>query len=375
MDKNLKMVICRNCNNPIYAKAKVCPSCGAKNKKPFYKKGWFIILVLIAVIGVIGSIGGSGEKIKWSEMELGNILPEPPSNKGTLHENSAEQFWVSLYDVSDADYNDYLNDCIDMGFTVDANKDSNSYKAYNSEGYCLDMRHIGKNLSIDLKVPMALGSITWPTSTAGNQLPTPKSTTGKFSFEHEDSFFVYVGNMSKADYDEYVAACSEKGFNVDYNKGNTYYYADNSEGWHVSLKYEGNSVMSIRINAPDEEENSETTKPEESTKPEETIKTEENTKPEENNNDKNNTGLDPDFKAAMDSYEKFMDKYVAFMKKYSNNPSDVGLLVDYAKFMSDYADFVEDFEKWGDADLNTEETKYYIEVQSRVTQKLLETSE
>ena len=83
-------------------------------------------------------------------------------------------------------------------------------------------------------------------------------------------------------------------------------------------------------------------------------------------------GMHPDFKAAMDSYEEFMDEYVAFMKKYSDNPSDLGLLADYAKFMSEYDDFVEDFEKWEDADLNTEETKYYIEVQSRVAQKLLE---
>ena len=58
MSKNPKMVICRNCNTAIPKKAKICPSCGAKNKKPFYKKAWFIILVIIAVIGVIGSIGG-----------------------------------------------------------------------------------------------------------------------------------------------------------------------------------------------------------------------------------------------------------------------------------------------------------------------------
>lgn len=363
MAKRNKMVVCKNCNNPIPAKAKVCPSCGAKNKKPFYKRGWFIILAIIVVIGFCSIDNDNGEeKIVWSEMALGDMLPKPPSNRGMLYENSDEQLHVSLNDVSDSDYNDYLDDCIDLGFSVDADKSSYSYKAYNSEGYCLSISHIGEELSIDLEVPMVFGSITWPSSAAGSQLPAPKSATGKFSFEHDDSFFVYVGDTSKADYDEYVTACSEKGFNVDFDKGNTYYRADNAEGWHVSLTYEGNSIMSISIDAPDEEEIPEVTKTED---PPET---------EETNSDSNETGLDPDFKAAMDSYEEFMNEYVAFMKKYNDNQSDLSLLADYAKFSLKYTEFMDDFEKWEDTDLNTEESQYYIEVQSRVTQKLLEIS-
>lgn len=40
--------------------------------------------------------------------------------------------------------------------------------------------------------------------------------------------------------------------------------------------------------------------------------------------------------------------------------------------MSKYADFVKDFEKWEDEEMNAAETAYYIEVQSRVSKKLLE---
>lgn len=151
MAKRNKMVVCKNCNNPIPAKAKVCPSCGAKNKKPFYKRGWFIILAIIVVIGFCSIDNDNGEeKIVWSEMALGDMLPKPPSNRGMLYENSDEQLHVSLNDVSDSDYNDYLDDCIDLGFSVDADKSSYSYKAYNSEGYCLSISHIGEELSIDL---------------------------------------------------------------------------------------------------------------------------------------------------------------------------------------------------------------------------------
>ena len=92
--------------------------------------------------------------------------------------------------------------------------------------------------------------------------------------------------------------------------------------------------------------------------------------PEANNNP---DGLDPDFKAAMDSYEEFMDEYCAFMKKYSESDgTDLSLLADYAKYMEEYADFVSDFDKWEAEDMTTAETAYYIEVQTRVNQKLLE---
>lgn len=62
MSRNPKMVICRNCNTAIAKNAKVCPSCGAKNKKPFYKKVWFVILVIIVAIGVISSNGDDSEE-------------------------------------------------------------------------------------------------------------------------------------------------------------------------------------------------------------------------------------------------------------------------------------------------------------------------
>ena len=346
-----------------------------KPKKPIYKKWWFYVIAAVALIAIISAISGGkgkGEKIEWSKIELRDQLPEPPSNKGTLFENSDEEFWVSLDGVSDDQYNDYLDACVDKGFTVDADKSSYSYKAYNADGYSLDMSHIGDGLSITLKAPMNFGSITWPSSTVGNMLPAPKSTTGKFSYEHDDSFFVYVGETSKADYDQYVADCSANGFNIDYDKGDTYYRADNADGYHISLKYEGNNIMAVEIKASKNSDTGTsepaTTEPStETTAPSESSSTE--TKP---NDTELVDGMRKDFKDAMDSYEAFMDEYVAFMKKYSDNPSDVGLLADYTKYMSKYADMVEKFDKWESEDLNDAELAYYIDVQARVSKKLLD---
>ena len=60
------------------------------------------------------------------------------------------------------------------------------------------------------------------------------------------------------------------------------------------------------------------------------------------------------------------------MKKYKKNPSDLSLLSDYSNYLEKYSKFVSDFEKWDSEDLNTKEAAYYLEVQSRVTKKLLE---
>lgn len=83
--------------------------------------------------------------------------------------------------------------------------------------------------------------------------------------------------------------------------------------------------------------------------------------------------ISSDFKKAMDNYEDFMDEYIAFMKKYeSSNGTDISLLTDYANYVSKYAEMVEEFAKWENEDMNTAETAYYIEVQTRVSKKLLE---
>ena len=82
-----------------------------------------------------------------------------------------------------------------------------------------------------------------------------------------------------------------------------------------------------------------------------------------------------DFKEAMDSYEAFYDKYCEFMKKYNANPTDIELISAYGDIMTEMVEMSEKFESWKEGDLNAEELKYYLEVNSRVTQKLAELSE
>lgn len=233
------------------------PTPTKKKKKPIYKRWWFYVIVVIAAIAVISSISGNkSEKIKWDDIILSEQLPKPPKKNGKINDNTAEALSVEIYKISDKQFNNYVEACKAKGFTVDSESDySSSYDAYNAAGYKLSLGYYGSRdqMEIELEKPIEMSAITWPTSKAGKQLPAPKSTTGKFSYENDDGFNVYIGNTSKDDYNSYVKACSDKGFTVNYEKGDSFYNADNSAGWHVLIKYEGNNIMSIDIDAPDED--------------------------------------------------------------------------------------------------------------------------
>lgn len=56
---NPNMIPCPSCGTPMAKNAKACPKCGAKNKKPIYKKAWFYVLIVLVLIVAI-SVGASG---------------------------------------------------------------------------------------------------------------------------------------------------------------------------------------------------------------------------------------------------------------------------------------------------------------------------
>lgn len=357
----------------VFSKEKLKNVAPGKKKNPIYKKKWFVVLVVLAVF-IFGKslFGGRGntdkiENIKWSDLEMSKYLPEPPALKGTVNEDSTESLDVDLVKYEKKQYKNYVEACIKKGYKVDAEKSSDDYEAYNSDGYFVSVyfNEYDNELSIKLDEPVKLSEIKWPTSNIGQLLPVPKSNQGKFYYEYEDNFNVHIGNTTKEEYNQYVNDVSAKGFNVDYDRGDKYYYAYNADGYYVQVKYKGFNSMSIYIREPDEDEKKEFEKKKQETAKQETS---ENT----TSSQTAATGLRPEFKDAMDKYEAFMNEYVEFMKKYNANPSDSALLSDFATYTAKYSEVVDAFDKWEDEDLSNEELSYYLEVQSRVYQKLQE---
>lgn len=375
MSKKPKIVACRNCNAQIAKNEKICPSCGAKNKKPFYKRVWFILLIIILVFGTISSIGRhKKEKFDWNEVELNDRLPKPKSNVGTIVSNDSDNLCIHVKKTSKNDYNAYIEECEAMGYIVESEKDGNRYAAFDTEGYALSLDYIGETMYIELDAPTEMGTLNWPKSEIARLLPMPKSTVGKVSTDTADGCYIYVGETSIDDFNAYADECSEQGFSVDYERGDKFYNAKDENGNKLSLSYQGNNVMVIQIRKPDESK-AEENKTNVDTEISSESKQEE---PEEkpSSDEQLVDGLRPEFKKAMDSYETFMNEYCDFMKKYAESDgTDIGLLADYTEYMSKYANVVEDFEAWDSEEMNTAETAYYLDVQTRINKRLLEVSQ
>ena len=116
---NNKMTTCKTCGKEMARSAKVCPSCGAKNKKPFFTRPWFIAIVALIIIGAIASGGKS---------ESGNttaVADKTNSNNSEVKDNTAENTTIAI------EYVDYTVDDLMAQLEENALKASNDHKGEN----------------------------------------------------------------------------------------------------------------------------------------------------------------------------------------------------------------------------------------------------
>ncbi len=359
-----------------------------QTKKPFYKSSWFItlsillaIVLLVIIIFAAVKVGG-GNKLNWSELELGDKLPEPQKLGGKISSNNSESLSLVIFRIKEQEFNDYVKECKNAGYNVDIVHDSlgSMYEAFNEEGYNLYLSYSSfeKSMRINLSEPatVKMKDFDWPDNDLCSLLPAPKSNFGYFNSNSSSYLSVSIGNTSVQDFEDYVEACQDSGFNVDYSSTDTTFSAKNSDGYSLYVKYAGVNVMEITLHAPSKDTDDDTTidesspteeEPEESKEPE---KEPASSKPEDSSS--SDDGLSTEFKNAMDSYEEFMDDYIDFMEKYQNSDgTDLSLITEYTEYMNKYAQVCEDFEAWDSKDMNSAEAAYYLEVQTRVNQKLL----
>lgn len=97
---NNKMTTCKTCGKEMAKSAKVCPSCGAKNKKPIFTRPWFIAIIVVIVIIAIASGGKSGNKTTTIANSNGSV-DDNNSKKNTTAENTTEAIEYTTYTVDD----------------------------------------------------------------------------------------------------------------------------------------------------------------------------------------------------------------------------------------------------------------------------------
>ena len=334
------------------------------------KKGTGIIAIIVGFI--------------MNDIEMHEVLPEPKTKSGRIIANRETDISIYITNTSKEDYNSYVEQCKEKGFTVDSKKDTSSYDAYNADGYKLRIYYsdYSKEYNIDLEAPIEMKENAWISTPLSQKIPEPESKYGKLDTNSDKYYRFYAGKTSKDAYSNYANTILNAGFNKEYSSGDTFFHGTNEEGYKVDLNYLGNNTMIVYIKAPEKSTTSsktEETKNEtkEETKQEAKNETKkEETKPVESSSSSNKTGLSKEFKDAMDSYEAFIDEYCAFMKKYSSsNGTNMSMLTDYTKYMSKLTDMSAKFDKWKSEDMSNEELKYYTEVLDRTNKKLAEAAQ
>lgn len=191
--------------------------------------------------------------ISWSEIVLGNIIPEPASHKAEIITNSSHSLSINIYDTSSKEYYEYISECKGNAFTVDAEEDDNSYNAFNHEGYHLNLNYDDDDdkMTIDLDEPRSFDSYVWPTSGFATLLPKPKSSVGDITENTEERFDILVGESSFDDYTDYVNQCKALGYTVDIFKDKKSFSAKNTDGYKLNVSYIGYNAMQICLEIPE----------------------------------------------------------------------------------------------------------------------------
>ncbi len=103
----------------------------------------------------------------------------------------------------------------------------------------------------------------------------------------------------------------------------------------------------------------------------------ETTEAETSDTAEESTGVDPDLKAFLDSYEQVMNEYCDFMEKYNNADStnQASMIADYTSYMTSYMEYADKLAAYDQDEMSTEDLQYYLEVTNRVNQRLLSVAE
>lgn len=217
----------------------------------------YFVLALVTVIPFMYSCAGGStdspdvQTYSWDDIVLHEQLPEPPSDQADISLNSERYLSIEIYRVSKDEYTSYLSACKERGFTTDAEQYGDHLNAFNAEGYHLLMSYIEDDHKIDLMLdaPMEMSQITWPQSALAQTLPEPKSLEGNVQSDTSEHLSVYIGNMTRSDFKDYADACAAAGYNLETQRGDTWFHADNEAGNHLSLQYRGANVINIQLEA------------------------------------------------------------------------------------------------------------------------------
>lgn len=121
-----KMIKCKTCTKEISANTKSCPNCGAKNKKPIYKRPWIWLIAIFILIGVVGSAAEGNDSNTSSNSSTSAKLE---SSNDTTESNDSIEISDSTTAKNSEGIETSSNDTIESSSTgITSNNVSTEYK-------------------------------------------------------------------------------------------------------------------------------------------------------------------------------------------------------------------------------------------------------
>lgn len=133
-------------------------------KPPKGKKKWPIVLAVLVILIILARIsscvsgcGSSGpsktvDTFTWPSSGLATELPKPKTNKGEIYENSSDSFSATLKEVSQADYDSYVNACKEAGYTDFSGEGTDDFEATAPSGAKLTLSYYSSSKSLDIEL-------------------------------------------------------------------------------------------------------------------------------------------------------------------------------------------------------------------------------
>lgn len=93
--------------------------------------------------------------LRWPSSDIAQLIPRPDSTRGYTYWESSRGFDIDVGDYTSEKFNDYVNECMMGGFTVDYHANPHSFSAYNIDGYYLYLYFYEDDgiMSVDISAP------------------------------------------------------------------------------------------------------------------------------------------------------------------------------------------------------------------------------
>lgn len=188
---------------------------------------------------------------EWLETGLSTQIPKISAEEGSIYTNNDTELSIRLEGISYNEFESYVTACKELGYTVDAVKDTYTYTAYNEEGYLLEVSCYTDDLGVELKAPQTgIADYKWPENDLAQRIPEMEADSGSTEAEESEKCEIFLYGISQEDYVAYIKLCENAGFTIDCERSEQTYCGFDSEGYKLSVSLNELRRMDIVVESP-----------------------------------------------------------------------------------------------------------------------------